>query len=43
MGLFMKMRDYIVSNLRLRVEGPIADNFDDVLSGFKPFAVERDV
>ena len=39
----MKMRDYIVSNLRLRVEGPIADNFDDVLSGFKPFAVERDV
>ena len=43
MGLFMKMRDYIVSNLRLRVEEPIADNFDDVLSGFKPFAVERDV
>ena len=38
----MKMYDYIVSNLRLRIEGPIADNFDDRLQGFKPFAVERD-
>ena len=36
------MYDYIVSNLRLRIEGPIADNFDDRLQGFKPFAVERD-
>ena len=40
--LFIEMYDYIVSNLRLRIEGPIADNFDDRLQGFKPFAVERD-
>lgn len=43
MGLFMKMKDYIVSDLRLRIEGPLADSFDDMLPSFKPFAVERDV
>ena len=42
MGLFMKMKDYIVSDLRLRIEGPLADSFDDMLPSFKPFAVERD-
>ena len=41
MGLFMKMKDYIVSDLRLRIEGPLADSFDDMLPSFKPFAVER--
>ncbi len=36
------MHDYIVANMRLRVMGLAFDDFEDRLSGFKPFAVECD-
>ena len=42
MGLFMKMNDYIVADLRLRVDEELAIGFEERLPGFKPFAVERD-